>query len=402
MFAPRFNPTKLKLTLKLAGTRLQMLQKKNENLGVLARKEIAKLLEKGKEEMARIKVEQIIRDDYLMETMEILEMFCALLNSRFGLIEAVKYCDAGILESVVTLIWSSPRIHDVPELAQIRGHFAARYGKEFVEEALENRNNSVHTGVIHKLSIHQPDPVLVDAYLKAIADKYKVDWQPDSGTALSASTVLPPAPVGGPVAASSFPSPPTQQQPSTYFPPPAGGTYQPQSQGQMPPQQSYQGPPPPAQSYQPPQKQQQQQPPPQQQSYQGPPPTQGTSSASGPPPAGQPYAGSYQPQGYSAGTDAGSAPSYTPVQTFGGAPPDNIAYANEDPGFPSVPGQGTSASMAPPPAASFDLPPLPSGGPSTQPPSEAPASSIGTASNASEVPDFDELTRRFMALKQGR
>ena len=64
-----------------------MLQKKKENQGVLSRKEIATLLGKNKEELARIRVEQIIRDDYVVEVLEILELYCTLLTSRFGLIE---------------------------------------------------------------------------------------------------------------------------------------------------------------------------------------------------------------------------------------------------------------------------------------------------------------------------
>ena len=43
-----------------------------------------------KEDRARIKVEHIIREDYLVEAYEILEMYCDLLLARFGLIEQVK------------------------------------------------------------------------------------------------------------------------------------------------------------------------------------------------------------------------------------------------------------------------------------------------------------------------
>lgn len=43
--------------------------------------------------LARIKTEQIIRDDYMIETLEIMEVYFNLLVSRFGLIEANKYGD---------------------------------------------------------------------------------------------------------------------------------------------------------------------------------------------------------------------------------------------------------------------------------------------------------------------
>ena len=46
------------------------------------RKEIADYLALGKVERAKIRVEHIVREDYLVEAMEMLEMFCDLLLAR--------------------------------------------------------------------------------------------------------------------------------------------------------------------------------------------------------------------------------------------------------------------------------------------------------------------------------
>lgn len=147
-----------------------MLQKKKENQGVVARKEIAKLLERDKGELARIRVEQIIREDYIIETLEILELYCSLLVSRFGLIESVKTCDPGLREAVATLIWVTPHLQgEVTELKAIAGSLQARYGKEFVQECLHNKPKHGEVGpgwvserVIVKMTTYQPKPELVD------------------------------------------------------------------------------------------------------------------------------------------------------------------------------------------------------------------------------------------------
>lgn len=52
------------------------------------RKEIVDHLAAGKDEQARIWVEHIIWEDYLVEDMEILELSCDLLLARFSLIQA--------------------------------------------------------------------------------------------------------------------------------------------------------------------------------------------------------------------------------------------------------------------------------------------------------------------------
>lgn len=179
MFSKRYDSTKLKLNLKLAITRLQMLQKKKENLSIMDRKKIAEDLGRAKEDLARVRVEQVIRDDYLIEAYEILEMFCSLLSTRFGLIDSVKECDRGIEEAVTTIMWASARVHDeVPELRAIAENLSLRYGKPFTQFAMENQGNMVNQRVIHKLSISTPQEALVNGYLVTIASKYGVSWAP--------------------------------------------------------------------------------------------------------------------------------------------------------------------------------------------------------------------------------
>lgn len=67
-----------------------MLQAKKASLNQHQRREIAGLLEKGKEDSARIRVEHIIREDFETEAMEILELYCDLLGARFGILEQIK------------------------------------------------------------------------------------------------------------------------------------------------------------------------------------------------------------------------------------------------------------------------------------------------------------------------
>ena len=56
-----------------------MLEKKKTEMALKSRKEIADYLQIGKPERAKIRVEHIIREDYLVEAMEIVEMYCDLL-----------------------------------------------------------------------------------------------------------------------------------------------------------------------------------------------------------------------------------------------------------------------------------------------------------------------------------
>lgn len=90
MFSSGPNYNKLKTNLRLAVNRLKLLEKKKMELSQKSRKEIADYISVNKVDRARIRVEHIIREDYMIEAMEMLEMYCDLLLARFGLIEQMK------------------------------------------------------------------------------------------------------------------------------------------------------------------------------------------------------------------------------------------------------------------------------------------------------------------------
>ena len=76
------------------------MEKKKTEMALKSRKEIADYISGGKPERAKIRVEHIIREDYLVEAMEIVEMFCDLLLARFGLIQQMKNLDDGLAEAI--------------------------------------------------------------------------------------------------------------------------------------------------------------------------------------------------------------------------------------------------------------------------------------------------------------
>ena len=110
MFSSGPNYNKLKTNLRLSINRLKLLEKKKSEMAMKSRKEIADYLGTGKDERAKIRVEHIIREDYMVEAMEVIEMYCDLLLARFGLIQQMKTLDDGLAEAISSLIWVAPRL----------------------------------------------------------------------------------------------------------------------------------------------------------------------------------------------------------------------------------------------------------------------------------------------------
>ncbi|XP_018569365.1 IST1 homolog isoform X3 [Anoplophora glabripennis] len=180
MFSSSPNYTKLKTNLRLAISRLKLLQKKKTELTEKSRREIADYISGGKYERAKVRVEYIIREDYLVEALEIVEMYCDLLLARFGLISNMKELDEGISEAVSSLIWVAPRLQsDIQELKVISDLLSAKYGPSFAEACRVESIEAISPKLKHKMSIQSPPKLLVEKYVIEIAKSYNIPYEPD-------------------------------------------------------------------------------------------------------------------------------------------------------------------------------------------------------------------------------
>ncbi|KAF5384963.1 hypothetical protein D9615_001169 [Tricholomella constricta] len=175
---PPWNAPKAKVQLRLSVQRLRTLQLKKEAQAKATRRDIATLLERGKVETARVKVESLINEDIHVELLELLELYCELLLARFGLLDQnTREPDIGVKESVCSVIHAAPRT-ELKELHILRDILMHKYGREFSLAVMENRDGCVSDRVMRKLDISTPSLELVDAYLHEIAKGYSVDWSP--------------------------------------------------------------------------------------------------------------------------------------------------------------------------------------------------------------------------------
>jgi len=188
-----FGESQAQVQLRLSLQRLRTLQQKKEAQAKTSRRDIAILIEKGKIETARIKIETLINEDIHVELLELLELYCELLLARFGLLDQnTRDPDPGIIEGVCSIIHAAPRT-ELKELHILRDIFMHKYGRDFSIAIMENRDGCVSSRVMSKMSTATPAPELVDAYLKEIALAYGVPWistdEPTTTTDITAEEV---------------------------------------------------------------------------------------------------------------------------------------------------------------------------------------------------------------------
>lgn len=174
---PIVNPSRLKVSLKMAISRAQFVQEKKAALAKQQRRQLADLLGQGKETSATIRVENIIRDDIYVELLEYLELYCELLLARISLITdpALPECDENIREAVDLVIYAA-LFSELKELATIRDMLAAKYGPEFARAAAENTDGRVPDKIVSRCHVPVPTEDLVTLYLCEIARAYNAPY----------------------------------------------------------------------------------------------------------------------------------------------------------------------------------------------------------------------------------
>ncbi len=191
-----FSETKMRPYLKMGSQRIAIMINKKENSIKHAKREVifschvdyvvnlyyilqvAKLLELGKEEKARIRAEHLIREDFTLEALEIIQLMCELLYERVKHLGSSPECPTDLEGAVATLLYASSRV-DVSELQGVKAQLTRKFGHQYVEEIVSTENletTKVNTRVVEKLAVRPPTADAVLKYLQKTAAEFNVNW----------------------------------------------------------------------------------------------------------------------------------------------------------------------------------------------------------------------------------
>ncbi|KAL2546492.1 uncharacterized protein Fot_15725 [Forsythia ovata] len=173
-----FKTSKFKATLNLSLSRLSVLKNQRHARCSIVRSDVVELINLGHHDRALLRVEQVIKEQNMLDVFDIIEGYCHLLIERINLIEQEKVCPDELKEAASSLIYAATRCGEFPELQEIRVIFISRFGKEFAARAVELRNNcGVNPQIIQKLSTRMPSLENKMKVIKEIASEYNIDLQ---------------------------------------------------------------------------------------------------------------------------------------------------------------------------------------------------------------------------------
>ncbi|KAK4792175.1 hypothetical protein SAY86_022610 [Trapa natans] len=146
--------SKCKRLIRRVQCRLKLLMNKRYSIVRQLREDVAQLIRTGYEEVAIDRAQQLFRDESIMTVYELLDHFCEFIIIHLSYIRRHKDCPNDINEAISSLVFSSARCGELPELRAIRELFGERYGDGFIKGALELHPGSlVNPEIRDKLSI---------------------------------------------------------------------------------------------------------------------------------------------------------------------------------------------------------------------------------------------------------
>ena len=141
------------------------------------RKEVAKLLDEGKEVTARALTEQLIRDEKAIEAHAQLDIFCEQLLARLDAVSRESAMPKDLIVCLCSLVFASARV-DVEELKKVAFNLELRYGTLWADSCHSNLHGQVHPNIFGNLGIGRSPPAVVDEKMLTIAKEHEIDWSP--------------------------------------------------------------------------------------------------------------------------------------------------------------------------------------------------------------------------------
>ncbi|WVZ60236.1 hypothetical protein U9M48_010286 [Paspalum notatum var. saurae] len=148
---------RLKALLGLAARRLGVVRGHREVRCAQARGDVEQLLRLGHQDRALARAEHVVRERNAVDVLVDLDAYCGLIVERAALLDTHRECPEELREAAAGLVYAAARCGDLPELQEVRGILAAKFGREFVAAASELRSGcGVNPKIVQKLSTKLP------------------------------------------------------------------------------------------------------------------------------------------------------------------------------------------------------------------------------------------------------
>lgn len=167
--------SELKTYLMVVQAKLTLYRNKKVEVIKKKKREIIDSLKQNNLDIAKAKMDSIIREEDLITVYDIVGPLCEILKEKCTYMITNKECPIDLRAHVDTIIYSSTRM-EIDDLHTLKDIVAKLYGQLYVTKAVQNNDQLVNVNVVEKLRIKPASDAFIIIRLKQIAKDAQIEF----------------------------------------------------------------------------------------------------------------------------------------------------------------------------------------------------------------------------------
>ena len=150
---------------------------RNKRIDTIRKKksEIIKSLQENNLDVAKAKMDSLIREEDLITSYDILTPLLEILKERVTYIISSIECPSDLRAQLDSVIYASTRM-DFEELLKLRDLIGKKYGTDYIQKADNNADKLVNINLVEKLKIKPASDGFLLIRLKQLCKEKKIDY----------------------------------------------------------------------------------------------------------------------------------------------------------------------------------------------------------------------------------
>ena len=173
--APPVRPIEVKTYVMACQSKMTLFRNKKIYEIKKKKDEAIAALKQNNLDIAKAKMESVIRLEDTITVYDILGPLCEILKERITYLCTANEVPPDIKAQLDTLIYASTRI-DIEELYKLRELVLRQYGSYYIQAAEQNKDGLVNVNVIEKLKIKPPVDAFLTIRLKQLCKEKKINY----------------------------------------------------------------------------------------------------------------------------------------------------------------------------------------------------------------------------------
>jgi len=173
---PMPTPAEIKTYIMIAQTKLNLFRNKKIETIKKKKLEIANCLKENNLDVAKAKMDSLIREEDYITAYDILTPLLEILKERVTYIITSAECPADLRAQLDSVIYASTRL-EFEELFKLRDLIMRKYGSAYIQKAESNVDKLVNINLVEKLKIKPASDAFLTIRLKQLCKEKKIPFE---------------------------------------------------------------------------------------------------------------------------------------------------------------------------------------------------------------------------------